>query len=185
MKLFLLITLLISIASSGAKEIEELIGRLPEIRAKFFADTAKLRAGSTSEMVDAAVVIRDRLLPLVVTLESKMEKKSEKEVRALIERDMEAVARDAHIRGHSEGWGGTAVAVDSAWAVIEHLEVRASWCVWQLMKDAKGFNFDAWQTRWKAGNEPASAAQPATALTSESEGDKPANEASPPAKRKR
>lgn len=150
MKLLLSIILFVSVTSGGATEAEGLIEHLPEVRSKSLADTAKQRAGSTTEMIDAAVTIRDRLLPLIVTLQSKMEKKSEEDVRAGIERDLEAISRDAVIRGHSEGWGGTAVAVDSAWAAVEHLEVRASWCVWQLMKDTEEFDFDAWLARWKA-----------------------------------
>lgn len=170
MKLLLLLTLLVSVASAGATETDLLIERLPEIRSKSLADTAKLRAGSTTEMVDAAVAIRDCLLPVIVTLESKLEKKSEEEVQLLIERDLEAISRDAHIRGHSKGWGGTAVSVNSAWAVVDHLEARVSWCVWQLMKDAKEFDFDTWHTRWKAESKQVDANQPTTAPQSSSEG---------------
>lgn len=54
-------------------------------------------------MVDAAAAIRNRLLAMVVTLESKLEGKSEKEVRAQLERDLEAVSRDAYIRGIMKG----------------------------------------------------------------------------------
>jgi hypothetical protein len=178
MKPLFLIILLLCVAPAGASGSEELIVRLPEIRSKALSDTADLRAGSTTEMVDAAVAIRNRLLPLIVTLESKLEGKSEKEVRALIERDLEAISRDAHIRGHSEGWGGTAVSVNSAWAAVEHLEARASWCVWQLMKDSKEFDFDAWHTRWKSESEQDGTGQPATRPESKSEGsDKPQPEA--------
>jgi hypothetical protein len=162
MKLLLLLALLFSPASADADETEGLIERLPSIRSKYLADTAKQRAGSAAEVVDSAATIRDRLLPLIVTLESKLEKKSENEVRALIERDLEAISRDAGIRGHSEGWGGTAVAIDSAWAAIEHLEARASWCVWQLMKDTEEFDFNEWLTRWKATSEQKVRGQPAT-----------------------
>ena len=170
MKPLLLILFLFCVAPAGAIDSEELVERLPEIRSKALADTADLRAGSTTEMVDAAVTIRNRLLPLIVTLESKLEKKSEQEVCAQLERDLEAVSRDAYIRGHSEGWGGTAVSVDSAWAVVGHLEARASWCVWQLMKDSKKFDFDAWHTRWATKSEQAGADQPATRSESKSEG---------------
>ena len=103
MKPLLLIIFLLSGACLGATESEGLIERLPDIRLKAFADTANLRAGNTHEMVDAAVAVRDRLLPFVVTLESTLEKKSEKEALALIERDLEAISRDAHIRGNAEG----------------------------------------------------------------------------------
>jgi len=160
MKWLLMMTLL-SISSVGAMDTGELVGRLPGIRTKAFADTATLRAGNTTEMIDAAAAVRDRLLPLVVTLESKLEKKSETEIRALIERDLEAVSRDARIRGNSEGWGGTGVAVDSAWAVVEHLEARASWCVWQLMEDVEGFNFAAWHARWVSEGGSTEAGSPA------------------------
>lgn len=154
--------LLLCVAPAGATESEELIKRLPEIRAKALADTADLQAGSTAKMVEAAVVIRNRLLPLIVTLESKLEKKSEQEVRAQIERDLEAISRDAHIHGHSEGWGGTIVLIDAAWSEVHHLEARASWCVWQLMKDADEFDFDAWHTRWAAESKQADADQATT-----------------------
>ncbi len=178
MKPVFLIMLLLCATVAGATESEELIVRLPEIRLKALSDTADLRAGSTPEMVEAAVTIRNRLLPLIVTLESKLEENNEKEVRALIERDLEAISRDAHIRGHAEEWGGTSVSVDSAWAAVEHLEARASWCVWQLMKDAKEFDFKAWHTRWKTESEPAGTGQPVTRPGSKSEGgDKPQPEA--------
>ena len=170
MKPLLLIIVLFSVAPVVATESDGLIERLPEIRSKAFADTANVRAGSTTEMVGAAVTIRDRLLPLIVNLESKLEKRSEKEVRALIESDLDAISRDAYIRGHSEGWGGTVVSVESAWAVVDHLEARASWCVWQLMKDTKEFDFDAWHTRWRAESEQAGTDQPATRPESKSEG---------------
>jgi hypothetical protein len=155
MKPLLLFLVFLFVVPAGATDIDGLIERLPQIRMKALADTANLRAGSTTEMIDAAVTIRDRLLPSVVALESKLEKKDEKVVRALIERDLEAISRDAHIRGHSEGWGGTVVSVESAWAVVSHLEARASWCVWQLKKDAKEINFDAWHAKWTAESEQA------------------------------
>jgi hypothetical protein len=178
MKPLLLLLLVVLAESAWASEADQLIQQLPGIRLKALADTAKLRAGSTPEMVDAAAAIRNRLLPMVVTLESKLEGRSEKDVRAQLERDLEAVSRDAYIKGHSDGWGGTAVSVDAAWAVVGHLEARASWCVWQLMKDSKTFDFEQWRTHWTAESEQDGAGQPATRSNSDSEsGDKPQPEA--------
>ncbi len=154
MKSTLLICSVLFVASVGAEEYEGLVERLPGIRSKVLADTTKLRAGNTTEMVDAAVAIRDRLLPFIVTLQSELEDKSETDVRTQIERDLEAISRNAYIRGHSAGWGGTAVSADAAWAVVEHLEARASWCVWQLMQDSKVFHFEAWHDRWTAKPQP-------------------------------
>ena len=65
-RLFLLVPILF-VASAGAVEPDRLIEQLPVIRSQALADTAKLRAGNTTEMVDAAVVVRDRLLPLIVS----------------------------------------------------------------------------------------------------------------------
>lgn len=72
-------------------------------------------------------------------------------------RDLEAIARDANVRGHAEGWGGTIVKVEAAWAVVEHIESRISWCVWQLMEDKKDFDFDEWLQRWTSASEPQAA----------------------------
>jgi hypothetical protein len=65
-----------------------------------------------------------------------------------IERDLDAVVRDAYIRGHADGQGGTLVAIESAWAAVEHLQARASWCVWQLKQGDDSFDFQAWRERW-------------------------------------
>ncbi len=153
MKPLLSIALLLCVASAPATELSALIESLPEVRLKALADTADLRAGNTPEMINGAVIVRDRLLPFIVTLESKLDERDEKETRVLIERDLEAISRDAHIRGHSAGWGGTVVSVETAWAVVDHLEARISWCVWQLTQDAAKFDFDAWHTRWVTDSE--------------------------------
>jgi len=64
------------------------------------------------------------------------------------------------------------VAVDSAWAVVDHLEARVSWCVWRLTKDAKGFDFHAWHTRWAAKSEPSGIDQPSSRTESKPEAEK-------------
>ncbi|RYD20354.1 MAG: hypothetical protein EOP88_15410 [Verrucomicrobiaceae bacterium] len=160
MKLLLLIVALLPLVPLRAAEPGDLIERLPGIRLKALAETASLREGSTAEMIKAAVAVRDRLLPSIVILESKLEGKSDKEVRAVIERDLEAISRDTMIRGNSVGRGGSIVSIESAWAVVSHLEARASWCVWQLMKDFKGFEFDDWHKRWAVEEEEAAAGTP-------------------------
>ena len=148
MKFLSLILFALSSLPLGAAPVEETIDRLPEIRDQALQETTEWRAGSRTEMIDAAEILRDRLLPSIVSLESRLLDEKEETTRAKIERDLEAIARDAEIRGHAEGWGGNLVTLDSAWTVVEHLEARASWSVWQLMKDDDRFNFSAWKRRW-------------------------------------
>ena len=153
MKLSLLLFLPLSLVAAAGAPIQDTVDRLPQVRAKALSETSELRAGNTTEMADAASIIQDRLLPSIVVLEAKLRDQAEAVVRERIERDLEAIARDAQIRGHADGWGGTLVTVDAAWAIVAHLEARASWCVWQLMEDDADFDFSAWKQRWKADPE--------------------------------
>ncbi len=136
-----------------ADDVSKLVERLPTIRKKALRDTAKLREGSTVDMVDAAVKVRLALLPQLVSLEAALNKESEEKTKQVIERDLEAIARDADIRGHAEGWGGTSVTVDAAWVVVTHLERRISWCVWQLMRDQESFDLEHWLECWNGDSE--------------------------------
>lgn len=145
------IALLLS-ASIQAEDVVKTIERLPAVREQVLQDTAKLREGSTMETVEAAAKVRVALLPLLVQLEAALNKATGKATLQVIERDLEAIARDAHIRGHAQGWGGTVVTVEAAWAVVEHMESRVSWCVWQLMQDRDNFEFDDWLERWTDDN---------------------------------
>jgi hypothetical protein len=148
MKLLCVLIMLLLSVPLRAEDVPKVIDRLPTVREKILRDTAKLSEGSTMEMVEAMAKMRTALLPSLVSIEAELNKETEKATLQLIERDLEAIARDAHIRGHAKGWGGTVVKVEAAVAVVEHIESRISWCVWQLMQDTKEFNFDAWLNRW-------------------------------------
>ncbi len=126
----------------------ELIDALPEIRSKALSETSGLRAGSRTEMVDGCFKVAQRLLPSLVTLEAAMRKTSEKATREQILRDLEAIRRDAQIRGNSGGWGGTGVSLDEYTAYLSHVENRISYCVWMLSKGNASFDFEAWRRQW-------------------------------------
>jgi hypothetical protein len=121
-------------------------------------------------MVDGAVKIGETLLPELIKLEAALNEESEKDTLATTKRDLEAIERDAHIRGHSQGWGGTIVKIDTAWAVVEHIEARISWCVWQLMQKDEGFDFQKWLLRWNPESEQNGTDQPVTRPESKPEG---------------
>jgi len=155
MKMLLITTLVcfmtVSLYAVNQSEIEE----LPNIRTKILKDTQQLRSSPcTDDMIDAAVNIRNKLLPSLIKFEAELEKKKEDDVKKEIERDLEAVERDAYIRGHCEGVGGTEVRIEEAYAGVSHIEARISYCVWQLTKSSKDFDFETWHRRWTNDSEP-------------------------------
>jgi hypothetical protein len=138
-------------ASLHAVNLSE-IDELPNIRDKILKDTHELRSGSTggstAKLVDAGVKIQNKLLPSLIKLEAELEKKKKDDVTKEIKRDLEAVERDVHIRGYSEGEGGSENLVEAVYTGVSHIEARISYYVWQLTKDSKDFDFETWHRRW-------------------------------------
>lgn len=123
----------------------KIIKALPKQRAQIASEAQKQAfSGKGPDLLDAAVFERTKLLTLLLKLETE----SKGEPKASIERDLEAIARDARIRGHQDGWGGTAVSLDEANAVVAHLVARISYRVWMLTKDNPDFDFDSWRKEW-------------------------------------
>lgn len=158
MKLPCLWIALLLTASITGEEVGKVIDRLPAVRKQALRETVTLRGGNNADMVDAAIKVRKALLPSLVILEAALTKQNAPETQKLIERDLEAIERAEHIRGHAEGWGGAQVKVDAAWAAVEHVESRVSWCVWQLMQNRKNLVFDDWLNRWAESSEAGSRA---------------------------
>jgi len=143
----------VSLYAVNQSEIDE----LPNIRDKILKETYELRSGSTggstAELIDAGVNIQNKLLPWLIKLEAELEKKQKDDVTKEIKRDLEAVERDAHIRGYSKGEGGSENLVEAVYTGVSHIEARISYCVWQLTKDSKDFDFATWHRRWTNDSE--------------------------------
>ena len=132
------------------EEALAIIDGLPSVRAAVYAQTRAMREGAPiSEIREGMRRIQKVLLPALVRLESALEQIPINEAQARITRDLAALTRDAEIRGHDSGRGGSGVQPDREDAVLDHVERRIRHDVWMLAGRGDPIAFTRWSHRWE------------------------------------
>lgn len=128
---------------------------LPSVRAAVYAQTRAMRESAPVPGIREGLRrIQKVLLPSLVRLESALEQVPVEEAQARVTRDLEALARDAEIRGHELGWGGSAVQLNREDVILDHVERRIRHDVWMLAGRDDQTAFDRWSHRWEPFHAP-------------------------------